>query len=839
MGQFQERFGYYDADSYCVYDAKAFFDNGGRNLYGIRVVGDDARNAGGADDDKVDTSKAQLILDSATDKELQLQADTAGISGALVSLTIETAAVDDKTTVAVADTYDITLTLAKTSAWKKGSKLASYVINGYAHAVISGEAVPAANGSVCFYAASPGTTGNNYSVTVTDVGVGGAFSVADCSYSADGYDLTIDLDSDTPTATVVAAAVNSLAGGIEAFVVGTGASTWTATVTATDLEGGSADASALVTANWGVGTGLTATDTETKTYLLGTGSVTASSATFTDTTNITALTAVTSKVISGDKLVIHNGANEGCYEIEEVTGETTFTVTENFATTQANCLYTIMGTSGEYGHLAADLLSPGEDGDNFTITLSLDNAGTGVDVIIQVEEETGATTILEKWSSLSPIPTNADYIQTVVNSESEWLDLDLFPQTIKYSGTASSAAGDATITDAGETFEDSGVSVGDLFICTSATTTADVRVYEITEVTDNTHLEVDTNFTGTQADVVYVIVGDDSTGNELIGLLSSDITITFDGGVDDTPDKADYQGDETSRTGVYAIDDIPVVNRPRKLWVPNAPIIVDSSGVDATNSINISMGNFCSSRQYLRYSFAGEQGLTPAQTVSAASSDTIDNKYTAEYYNWIKVDDPLTGNYKWIPPTGHMNGQADAFAAGAQGLVAPVANSPLAYAVDVEYEVSEAEEILLNNAQINPIIKFNGIRNMGDYVRTTDADWKWLHKRDVTIVVTQSIKNSLATWGNWQVKSTAFLGKVRKSIMGYFRKYDMRYNPNGWFQNATDPSADPYYVVCDITNNDLGEPDVYVTIGFSIPESVQEITVTYGLWDGGTVSIES
>ena len=51
----------HDTNSYGMYSLKAFFDNGGRNLYGIRVVGSNARNAGGADADKVDTSKAQLI----------------------------------------------------------------------------------------------------------------------------------------------------------------------------------------------------------------------------------------------------------------------------------------------------------------------------------------------------------------------------------------------------------------------------------------------------------------------------------------------------------------------------------------------------------------------------------------------------------------------------------------------------------------------------------------------------------------------------------------------------------------------------------------------------------
>lgn len=833
LGQAQSRWGNYDTNSYCMYELKAFYENGGRNLYGIRVVGDDARNAGGADANKVATHKAQLIYDAGTPKELRLQANARGNDGALVNITIETAPVDDKTTVSVDNTYDITLTLAKISAWKNGSKLASYVLNGYAHCVMSGVAVPTANDSVCMYAHATGTSGNDLSVEVIDSGGAGPVTY---TYNAAGTKLTIDIDGLAPLASVITVGVNGAAGAIRAFDVGTGAVAWTIAVAETDLFGGSTASAALLTADFGAGTGLTTVDTETRTFLAGVGSVAAVNTTFVDTLGITALTLVGSKVIPGDKLIIWNGANKGCHEIATIVGETELTVTSNFSAIQANCIYTIMGTSSEYGHLAADLISPGTDGDNFSITLAKNNAGTDIDVTIAVLEASGSTTVLETFYDLSPIPTDANYVQTIVNSDSEWADLDLLPETIKCTGTGNSTAGDATFTDTAgvpATFVDDGVEAGDLFICTSATTVADVRVFEITSVTDNTHLEVDVNFTGTQADVVYTIVGADTTGNELLGLLASAVIITFAGGVDDAPTKAEYEGAEASRTGVYAIDNIPITSRPRKLWVPDAPIVVDGSGVDATDELNISMASFCSSRVYLRYTYANERGLTPAQMLVAVAADAMDSKYATEYVNWIKVSDPLTGNYKWISPVGFLIGQADLFSAGAEGLVAPVANEPLRGALDVENEISESEEALLNKANLNVIIKFNGIRNMGDFVRTSDSEWRWLHKRDVTIVTMQSIKNSLAQWANWQVKSTKTLAKIRKSVMAYFRRYDMRDVPNGGrFLNVSNPKEIPYYVTCDTTNNDLGEPGIIVEIGFSIPEAVEEVTLRYGLWDG-------
>jgi hypothetical protein len=702
---------------------------------------------------------------------------------------------------------------------------------------MSGVAVPTANDSVCMYGHTAGTAGNDLKVEVIDSGGVGPVTY---TYNAAGTKLTIDYDGLTPAASVVTVGVNAAAGAIRAFDVGTGAVNWTATVVETDLFGGSTACPALTTTDWGAGTGLTAPDIEPRTFLAGVGAIAAVNTTFTDVLGIDALTLVGSKAIPGDKLIIWNGANKGCYEIDTIPSDTVLTVTETFSAVQANCLYTIMGTASEYGHLAADLISPGTDGDNFSIVLAKNNAGTDIDVSIQVLEDSGATTILERFYDLSPIPTNANYVQNIVNSDSEWADLDLFPQTIKCTGTGNSTAGDATFTDTAgvpATFVDDGVEAGNLFICTSATNAADIRVFEITSVTDNTHLEVNVNFAGTQADVVYTIVGDDTTGAELLGLLASDVTITFGGGVDDVPAKSHYEGTALARTGVYGIDNIPITSRPRKLWVPDAPIVVDGAGVDATDSLNIAMASFCTSRVYLRYAYGNERGQTPAQMLVAVAADAMDSKYATEYVNWVKVSDPLTGNYKWTSPVGAMMGQADLFSAGAEGLVAPVANQPLLGVLDVENEIGDYEE-LLNNAHLNVIVKFNGIRNMGDYVRTSDTEWKWLHKRDVTIVTMQSIKNSLAQWANWQVKSLKTLGKIRKAVMGYLRKYDMRDVPiGGRFLNATDPSAEPYYVTCDTTNNDLGEPGIIVEIGFSIPEAVEEVTLRYGLWDG-SVTVE-
>ena len=828
--QYVEWFGYYRTDSYASYSIRGFFNNGGRSLWVIRVVGDDSRGAGGANASKVLTSKAQLSK-GAADGELLIQSDTRGIEGTLINVTLE-ANTSDATTVTLANTYDITLKLASVNAWKKSAKVCATVLNGQAHLVTAGHAAPSATNSVVFYAYTPGTAGNSLSVTVVDTGGGGLVA----SFNALQTKLTIDLGGATPTAAQVVVAVNALAKSIRSYSAGSGADVWNAVAAEASLASGIATVPALVTGSFG-GTGLTAMGAYTRSWLAGTGSVTLGSDVFTDTTYIDTLTAVTSKVLPGDKLIVWNGANAGCYTIATIPAQDELTVEENFGATQSNIIYTIMGTSGSYGHVAADLVSPGVLGDSFSLRITKETGGATLKAVLSVTDTDNATRELEEFENLSPNSADSNFIETIIAAESEWFTLDTFPEYIKSSGTASSTLGAATLTDLTATFQDDEVEVGDFVVVSSATTPADVRVYEVLVVVSNTVLTLNENFTGTQADVVYTVLGADSTGAALLALVGTGLTITFGGGVDDIPDKDDYLGDSTLKTGVYAIDNIPVKSRPTKLWVPDAPIIVDSSGVDATDLINIAMGEYCLLRQYLRYCFPNERGLSPAQTIVAAAVDTIDNKWVAEYYNWGKMNDPVSGSLKLAPLHGHMVGQAVAMGAGAigEGDHQAAANVVIADVVSLEYEVSDDEAELLNTNNINCIRNWNGIRNMGDRVRTSDAAWKWLHKRDVAIRVNQSILNSLKTWVNFAVNAVNTYGKITKVCDAYLRTEDRRFDPMGAFQNPANPAAAPYYISCsiDTPGNSLASTKIITNIGYAVVDTVEDVEVRVSLWDGG------
>lgn len=834
--QFKQTFGYYRNDSYSSYDVRGYFENGGRLLYVVRVAGLAARNAGGAYGTKTGPSLAQLVH-GAGDAALRVVSDIAGADGLLTNLRI-VANSGDETEVELNNGVDILLHTADTSAWKRSARVCSTVLNGQAHLIFASTAVEDIDNSVVFYAADSGVGGNSLSVRVINSGGIGGLAV---TYNAGGDVLTIDLDGATPAASAVVAEVNVLAGSILSYTTGTGAGTWDATTAQTNLAHGIASIDSLITASYG-GTGLSAVVVMSRTWLAGTGSVTAGSAIFADTTALTPLTLVTAGVIPGTKLIIFNGANKGCYSVQEVTAQNGLVISENFGTTQANCIYAVLGTASAYGYMGADLLSPGARGAYFTLQVRKEPRSNTLRATLRVVDGDNSITTLEEFENLSPVYTDPRFIGTILSSDSKWVTFDAFPEYVKASGTGSSVAASNLLEHVGAAFVDEGVEVGDYVAVESATTAADVRVLEVVEVVDNENLRLSENFVGTQADVVYSILGQDPTGNALMALIgtsSTGRTITFSGGVDAVPTSVQYIGDSTLRTGVYALDAIPVRSRPTKLWVPDAPIVVDGSGVDATDVLNQTMGEFCSSlaRQYLRYAFMNERGLSPQQAIIAAESDGIDNRFVAQYYNWGKVNDAVSGTLKLVPLVGHMTGQAVAMGAGliGEGDHQAAANVVIQGVVGLEYEVADAEADLLNENNINCIRNWNGIRNMGDRVRTSDSAWRWLHKRDVAIRLNQSMLQSLKTWANFTVNAPSTYGRITKVIDAYLRQEDRRLIPNGALLNPKDPSAMPYYVSCkpETPGNALNKTKVYALIGYSIVDTVEDVELKVGLWDGG------
>lgn len=837
-----EEFGYYVESKYSHYMLRGAFKNGSNYIWGIRAVGEDAKSAAGADGQKIATTKAQLSFGMVA-HPVVFEAATRGLAGTEVSIEAVANSVDKSEL--VVSGKEIQLKLANASAWQKTGNVIHRLLDGHS-ILVDGASLPT---SIIYYATTAGPAGVAYEVEVVDTGGAGP---ATYTYSPDGYTLTIDLVGTTPTVATAVAAINALGGGISAAPSGDGSGNL-AVMALANLEGGSAAVVALGDATCD-GSSTDAITAFARTFLAGTGAVTAAGNTL--TTNVTGAssTPITSKVVYGDKVVILNGPDKGAYEVIGVT-ETGVSVTNlndiawtGWSASQTNLLYTVYGTESSYDHITMRTPSVGEGGDSIYGEITKNRVNNELTFRVKCLDEDSTVRTLEEFSGLSADPSSAKYIETIVNADSRWSDLDIkkYLEISSISG-GSTTINDNTLTKAGATMETDGCEVGTLCMVTSSTTAADMGLYVVTEVTSETQIKVDRNFSATVVGAVdFVLLNEDTTGNELLSYIgSSTITLTMAGGVDDTPDKSDYEGNASNRTGVYALKKVNPNLWPNKFMVCESVSVLDSSGADATSDLDKAMAEYCGSnsgaKDTMIYGRYLEFGQDPNDVLTTVATENFTDDFLATWWNWGKVSDPISGTTIWCPLTGHMFGVIDGMDSGqlGEGLHQAPANVVLKDVLELEYDADVDDASTTSEVYVNAIINEGGIRPYGDYLQATTPDFQFLHKRLITIRTMRSVVESLARWLPWAVQAKNTRKRVVLAIDTYCEQYDRRTYPVGCFENYEDATLKPWSVLCNETNNDNGTTVVNIEHGFDIVNTIERVNYRYGFnMSSGALTVE-
>ena len=711
--------GYYRNDSFSMYNIVNAFREGAKQIYAVRVVGDNARRAMGADGYKITEQKASFTHGTGN-SGLTFTANTGGETGLDISIEI--------------------------------------------------------------------TTGSGSGETVT----------------VDGKDIKVEMRSGGATATQVKTALDA-----------------------------DTTASALITTTLG-GDGSGTVSNLVKTFLSGVGAINISvnDSEFKDTVT-SGIDFVTSKVIPGDVLVIFNGDNQGAYLISEVTGENSLEVEEDFKVTQSDCLYAIMGTSGKYGHLRVKLLHEGSKGKNVYVKLGQEVDKQTIYLKVYRDDEIGNQTktwFLEQFRNQKTATSDAAYIENIVNGKSQWVDIDFKTENILFTASTGAGAGTTSFTDSSVDFIQKGVSVGDVLYITSGSGTK--GSYSVMEV--NQHTLVLNRSVATATGLSYLILIEDTDGSRLLNKLSTEKTVNLKMGVDDIPDKDDYIGNQALKTGLYALDNLDNIGI---LTIPDAPIIYDGTGADATKNIHLAVQTYITARQDIFYIMTSEFGETPSTVTSTLDNWGLDNRFTAFYYPWIKIDDPLTGSTKYIPPAGDMAGVYARVDNGDEGVHKAPANEILYTAIGLEYDVNTNEQAVLNPKGINVIRKPEGraIKIYGARTISLNQDYKWIHKRRTYIMLWKSIVNALKPWAPFMVYAPDKVSKILTAIKGFFNKYDRRFVRNGSLFDMNNPSAVPYSVMA---TSGSSESELIVRWSAIIVNTMERIIVESYYWNGQVITSE-
>jgi phage tail sheath protein FI len=300
-----------------------------------------------------------------------------------------------------------------------------------------------------------------------------------------------------------------------------------------------------------------------------------------------------------------------------------------------------------------------------------------------------------------------------------------------------------------------------------------------------------------------------------------------------TPD--DYVGNAADRTGfagLEAVDEVTMLSVPDLMAVYEQGVI-DLEGVQAVHLAMIAHCELMGDRVAV---LDAPPGLN-AQQIKEWRVDKAgyDSKYATLYWPWVKVFDPLSGQAKFVPPSGHMAG-IWARSDDQRGVHKAPANEVVRGAISLELQITKAEHDQLNPNGINAIRSFpgRGIRVWGARTLSSDPAWRYLNVRRLFNYVEESILEG-TQWVVFEPNDMALWERVKRTIgsflLGVWRQ--------GALFGATPQEA--FYVKCDAETN---PPDVVdrgqliVEIGIAPVKPAEFVIFRIAQYSGGAALSE-
>ncbi len=260
-----------------------------------------------------------------------------------------------------------------------------------------------------------------------------------------------------------------------------------------------------------------------------------------------------------------------------------------------------------------------------------------------------------------------------------------------------------------------------------------------------------------------------------------------------TPD--DYVGNSADRTGfagLEAVDEVTMLGVPDLMAVYEQGII-DLEGLQAVQLAMIAHCELMGDRVAI---LDAPPGLN-AQQIKEWRVDKAgyDSKYASLYWPWIKVFDPLSGQAKFVPPSGHVAG-IWARNDDTRGVHKAPANEVVRGAISLALNLTKAEHDQLNPNGINCIRAFpgRGIRVWGARTISSDPSWRYLNVRRLFNYVEESIFEG-TQWVVFEPNDQRLWGRVKRTINAFL----LRVWRDGALFGATPDQA--FFVKCDEENN--------------------------------------
>lgn len=292
----------------------------------------------------------------------------------------------------------------------------------------------------------------------------------------------------------------------------------------------------------------------------------------------------------------------------------------------------------------------------------------------------------------------------------------------------------------------------------------------------------------------------------------------------------DYIGDSADRTGFGGLEAVDAVTM---LSVPDLMAMyqtgqIDLEGVQAVQTAMLAHCELMGDRVAI---LDAPPGLN-AQQISEWRTDKVgyDSKYGTLYWPWVKIFDPVAGQARFVPPSGHVAG-VWARSDEERGVHKAPANEVLRGALSLELNITKGEHDQLNPDGINCIRAFpgRGIRIWGARTLSSDPAWRYLNVRRLFNYIEESIMEG-TQWVVFEPNDLDLWMRVKRTINAFLT----RTWRDGALFGATPEEA--FFVKCDAETN---PPDVVdagqliVEIGVAPVKPAEFVVFRISQYSGG------
>jgi len=212
-----------------------------------------------------------------------------------------------------------------------------------------------------------------------------------------------------------------------------------------------------------------------------------------------------------------------------------------------------------------------------------------------------------------------------------------------------------------------------------------------------------------------------------------------------------------------------------------------------------------------------------------------DTRNAAYYFPWIQAYDPRIYQNALMPPSGHIAGiyaKTDV----ERGVHKPPANETIQGATGLQYQITKANQALLNPRGVNCLRIFpgRGLRVWGARTCSTNTLWKYINVRRLFLYVEKSIEKG-TQWVVFEPNNEKLWARVVATITQFLTGV--------WRDGAlmgTKPE-EAFFVKCDrstMTQDDIDNGRLICVIGIAPVKPAEFVIFRIAQWAGGSAATE-